>query len=174
MRTLLILLRTLLVSLLLIGIGVAGVAAYHGVFYVTGSQFYEGCWYKMAREKEIPSFKEPRAGNPSQAVIWASCFPIVVDVILTTGFALGSSAPKASAEEKALLGSCPDRYTEVPLLTDRIWMVVIETIERTGGPSPIDYLAPAGWLVERSLKARWPRCIDAARPYIGAIRKSGH
>jgi hypothetical protein len=30
--------------LLVIGIGAAGVAAYKGMFYVTGSQYYEGCW----------------------------------------------------------------------------------------------------------------------------------
>jgi hypothetical protein len=164
--------RTLFVILLLIGSAVAGAAAYHGVFYVTGSQFYEGCWERGAKEKEIGGFKDAQAGNPGQAVIWASCFPIVAEVMDKAGFALGSSRPDAPANAKALAGPCPDRQTEIPLLIDRIWIVVIDAIEKSGGPSLIDRVAPASWVIERALKARWPHCIDAARPYIAAAKNS--
>jgi hypothetical protein len=40
--------QALLAVLLLVGIG-AGVPAYHGMFYVTGSQFYEACQQREAK-----------------------------------------------------------------------------------------------------------------------------
>jgi len=43
--------------------------------------------------------------------------------------------------------------------------------EKDGGPSLIDRVAPAGWLIERAMKARWPRCIDVARPYVAKARQ---
>ena len=44
--------RALIAVLLLVGIG-AGVAAYHGMFYVTGSQFYEACSQRQAEKKKL-------------------------------------------------------------------------------------------------------------------------
>ena len=41
--------------------------------------------------------------------------------------------------------------------------LVVEAIEATGGPSLIDRVAPAEWLVERGR--------DAARPYLAKARK---
>jgi hypothetical protein len=101
--------RALLAVLLLIGIGSAGVAAYEGMFYVTGSQYYEGCWERRAKQKSAEAFKEVEADNPSQAVLWASCTPIMAESMDNAGFALGSSAPEASADTKALASVCPDR-----------------------------------------------------------------
>src|SRR6266446_1265540 len=53
-------------SVLLVGIG-AGAAAYSGVFYVTGSQFYEACWQRRAKENIVGGFKDVEADNPSQS-----------------------------------------------------------------------------------------------------------
>ena len=53
------------------------------------------------------------------------------------------------------------------------YTVAVDAIEKNGGPALIDRVAPAGWLIERAFKARWPRCIDAARPYIAKARKAG-
>jgi len=60
--------RALLVVLLLVGIG-AGAAAYSGMFYVTGSQFYEACRQRQAKEKIDGGFKDAEADNPSQAAL---------------------------------------------------------------------------------------------------------
>jgi hypothetical protein len=89
------------------------------------------------------------------------------------GFALGSSAAEAPADAKALANVCPNRYTEMPLIPNFWYSVAVDAIEKNGGPSLIDHVAPAGWLIERAFKARWPRCIDAARPYIAKARKAG-
>jgi hypothetical protein len=42
--------RAFVAVMLLLGIS-AGVAAYHGIFYITGSQFYEACSQRQAKEK---------------------------------------------------------------------------------------------------------------------------
>ena len=156
----------LLVVLLLVGIG-AGAGAYSGVFYVTGSQFYEACRQRRAKEKIDGGFKEVEADNPSQALLWASCTPIMAENMDNAGFAIGSSAPEAPADAKALASACPDGYKEMPAFPDHWYIVAVEAIEKNGGPSLIDRVAPAGWLIERAMKARWPRCVD----YVAKARK---
>jgi hypothetical protein len=161
--------------LLVIGISAAGVAAYNGMFYVTGSQYYEGCWQRRAKEntvKGIESFSyNAEADNPSQAALWASCTPIMAESMDKAGFVLGSSAPEASADAKALASVCPDAYSQLPGLPDRWYRAVVDVIEKNGGPKLVDRVAPASWSIERSMKARWPRCIEAARPYVSKARR---
>jgi hypothetical protein len=87
------------------------------------------------------------------------------------GFGLGSSAPEAPADAKALAGVCPDRHAEMPLFPQFWYRVAVDAIEKTGCPMLIDRVAPVEWLIERAMKARWPRCIEAARPYVAKARK---
>ena len=72
---------------------------------------------------------------------------------------------------KALVGFCPNQWSELPMGPDRLYLPVIEIIEKTGGPSATENLAPASWIIQRALVARWPRCIDAARQskYVAAF-----
>jgi hypothetical protein len=90
------------------------------------------------------------------------------------GFAIGSSSPQATEDAKALASACPDAYAEMPVFPKFWYTVAVDAIEKNGGPSLIDRVAPAGWLIERAMKARWPRCIDVARPYVAKARKDGH
>jgi hypothetical protein len=89
------------------------------------------------------------------------------------GFALGPSAPGASANSRVLADACPDRHTQLPVIFDRFYVIAVDAIEKDGGPLLIDRLVPAEWLIERALKARWPRCVDVARPYLSKTRKAG-
>ena len=162
--------QALLAVLLLVGIG-AGVAAYHGMFYVTGSQFHEACQQRQAKEKIFGGFQEVEADNPSQAALWGSCTPIMRESMGNAGFAIGSSLPQATEDAKALASACPDAYTEMPVFPKFWYTVAVDAIEKNGGPSLIDRVVPPGWLIQRAMKARWPRCIDAARPYIAKARK---
>jgi hypothetical protein len=87
-------------------------------------------------------------------------------LIIATACARGApalSAPAAPENAKAMAKVCPDAYSEMPGLADRWYHVVVDAIEKTGGPSLIDHVAPATRLVERAAKARWPRCIAYAR-----------
>src|SRR5258708_14517654 len=89
------------------------------------------------------------------------------------GFAIGSSSPQAAEDAKALGSVCRDASTEMPVFPKFWYTVAVDAIEKNDGPSLIDHVAPAGWLIERAMKARWPGCIDAARPYIAEARKAG-
>ena len=157
-------------SLFLLLVGV-GAAAYCGVFYVTGSQFYEACRQRQTKEKIDGGFKEVEADNPSQAALWGSCTPIMGETMGNAGFAIGSSSPQATEDAKALASACPDARTDMPVFPKFWYAVAVDAIEKNGGPSLIDRVAPAGWLIERAMKAHWPHCIDVARPYIAKARK---
>ena len=126
----------LLALLLLVGIGSAGVAAYKGMFYVTGSQYYEACWERRAKEntvKGLESFSyKAEADNPSQAALWARCTHIMAESMDNAGFTIGSSAPQAPADAKALASVCPDEYNEMPTAPDRWYRVAVEAIEESG------------------------------------------
>jgi hypothetical protein len=87
------------------------------------------------------------------------------------GFAIGSSLPQATEDAKALASACPDAYADMPVFPKLWYTVAVDAIEKNGGPSLIDRVVPPGWLIQRAMKARWPRCIDAARPYIAKARK---
>jgi hypothetical protein len=162
--------RALLAVLLLLGMAV-GMAAYHGMFYVTGSQFYEACSQRQAKEKIDDGFKEVGAEDPSQAALWATCTPIMGETMGNAGFAIGSSSPQATEDAKTLANACPDAYTEMPVFPKFWYTIAVDAIEKNGGPSLIDRVAPAGWLIKRTMKARWPRCVEVARPYIAKARK---
>ena len=162
--------QALLAVVLLVAIG-AGAAVYSGVFYVTGSQFYEACRQRQAKEKIDGGFKDAEADNRTQAGLWASCTPIMGESMANAGFAIGSSSPQATEDAKALASVCPDAYKEMPVFPKFWYTIAVDAIEKNGGPSLIDRVAPAGWLIERAMKARWPRCIEAARPYVAKARK---
>jgi hypothetical protein len=51
-----------------------------------------------------------------------------------------------------------------------LYWPVVDAIEKAGGPSLIDSFAPASWLIARAVKARWPHCIETARPYLAEAR----
>lgn len=141
------------------------VAAYHGTLYVTGSQFSAACGERKAKSRALGALQRPQASNPSQAALWAQCTPMTARTMRDAGFLFGSSAEDAPAEMKALIGYCPDRYADVPAFLENLYITAINSIEMAGGPSLIDRVAPAEWLIERVVKYRWPRCTDAARTY---------
>src|SRR5215471_10242724 len=89
--------QALLAVVLLVGIG-AGAAAYSGIFYVTGSQFYEACQQRQAKEKIVGGFEEVEADNPG--ALWGICAPIMGESKGNAGFAIGSSSPHATEEAK--------------------------------------------------------------------------
>jgi hypothetical protein len=158
---------------LLLGAFGFGFAAYHGSLYITGTQFYEACWDKRAKQKADRSKAEPDTADPYQAVIWAKCNEIAAEAMDSEGMTLGSSADGAPAERKMLAPACPDRHTEIPLYLGYFYHVVLDAIQNSGGPRLLDKVAPAEWLARRALKARWPRCGDEVRRLLaeGVLKK---
>ena len=154
---------------LVILILISGITSAHaGTFYTTGKEFYEGCWQRKTKDE---AWRNAVAATPSEAALWARCSPMVAETMERIGFAISSSHEKAPAEMKALVGFCPNQWSELPMGADRLYLPVIEIIEKTGGPSATEDFAPASWIIERALVARWPRCIEAARhnKYISAF-----
>jgi hypothetical protein len=143
-------------------------SAYSGTFYTTGKEFYEGCWQRKAKDEP---WKNAVAATPSEAALWAKCSPMVAETMDSIGFAISSSNENAPADIKALVGFCPNQWSELPMARDRLYIPIIETIERMGGPSATENLAPASWIIERALVARWPRCTGAVRQnkYVAAF-----
>jgi hypothetical protein len=156
------------------------VSAHAGIFYTNGKEFYEGCWQRHKAETEAwkaganEEYKPATAKTPDEAALWASCSRIVAETMDNVGFAIADSRPNAPAEMQALVGSCPNAFSELPLFPDRLYVPIIDIIEKLGGPSTTESFAPASWIIERALVTRWPRCIAAARPYIAKARKTAN
>src|SRR5262249_47021463 len=130
-----------------------------------------GRMQRLIAASSMERVKDAEADNRSQAVLWGSCTPMMGESMANAGFAIGSSSPQATEDAKALASACPDAYTEMPVFRKFCYTVAVDAIEKNGGPTLIDRVAPAGWLIERAMKARWPRCTDVARPYIAKARK---
>jgi hypothetical protein len=146
-------------------------SAYSGTFYTTGKEFYEGCWQRKTKDE---AWKNAVAATPSEAAVWARCSPMVAETMDSIGFAISSSNENAPADMKALVGFCPNQWSELPMALDRLYVPIIETIEGMGGPSVTENLAPASWIIQRALVARWPRCTGAARQnkYVAAFLRA--
>ena len=151
---------------------VAAGLAYSGVFYETGSQFYDACWERSVKAKAAGGFKEPEAGSAKQATLWANCTPITARALDAAGFAFGYSGENAPKDQQTLAKYCPDAFAELPASPDYLYLTTVKTIEMAGGPSALDHLTPAEWLVERSFKARWPKCVDMARSFRGEVNRA--
>jgi hypothetical protein len=123
-------------------------SAYSGTFYTTGKEFYEGCWQRKTKDE---AWKNAVAATPSEAAVWARCSPMVAETMDSIGFAISSSNENAPADMKALVGFCPNQWSELPMALDRLYVPIIETIEGMGGPSVTENLAPASWIIQRAL-----------------------
>ena len=158
---------------ILLLIGLIGFAIHQGWFFVTGAQFYKSCWEQRAAMDARASgdFKEPKAGNPQQASLWAQCAPITFSGMVQAGMELGSSDASASEERQKLAAFCPDLDRDLPLFLELIYTRAVDWVQAIGGPSLIDSFIPAEWLVARAATARWPNCRDNAKPIIAALTK---
>lgn len=155
----------------MLGLVLSGCAlqrAQAGTFYTTSKEFYESCWQRKTKDE---AWKNAVAATANEAALWASCSPLVAETMSSIGFEISSSHEKAPTEMKALVGFCPNQWSELPMGRDRLYLPVIEIIEKLGGPSAAESLAPASWIIQRALVARWPRCIGAARQskYVAAF-----
>ena len=125
-----------------------GYLAYIGALYPTGRQYYEVCWEKNANKKS-------HASDAYQDVIWTNCDNIAARVI----FALGMFYPPENDQGKdaiALRAMCP----EEPLYSSSN---VIDAVRASGGPTLVDAITPAEWMIGRIAKALWPKCDEGRR-----------
>jgi hypothetical protein len=129
---------------------VTGYFAYAGTFYPTGRQYYEVCWQKSNEGNA-------HASDPYRDVIWTNCENTAARVIFASGMlAAGEPEDDQDKEEIALKAACPS----APRLD---WTKVLEGIQASGGPNPIDAITPAEWMVGRVVKTLWPNCDEERR-----------
>src|SRR5258708_37444814 len=124
------------------------------MFYVTGSQFYEACRQRQAKEKIDGGFKDVEADNPSQAALWGSCTRMMGESMENAGFAIGSSSPQATEDAKSVASACPDAYAEMPVFPKFWYVIAVDAIEANGCPSLVDGVTSAAWFSDLGMKAR--------------------
>ena len=131
-------------------------AARAGVFYPTGSEWFEACWEK--RSAITRAFVEPKAASAAQSLAWARCEPIALEGTYSAGLLFaGAFTPlwaknDADTEALELAKACPgDSIAEW-------YVIVVARAERRGGPSVFDQFLPATYFVRRVVREAWPDC----------------
>jgi hypothetical protein len=121
-----------------------GYLARSGVFYVTGAQYYEACWDKWTASKRA---QPPTPANARQAALWQSCEPLANRGIALAGI-IFTGKPEVLP--------CPS----VSVMLGGPWYVLIQQMEKSGGPSFVDTISPAEWTLHRVATELWPRCSE--------------
>jgi hypothetical protein len=128
-----------------------GYLAYIGAFYPTGRQYYEVCWTKKNAEQSHAAVQS-HAPDAYQDVIWGNCDSIAERVIYASGMLTNNQ----DKDEIALRAVCPE------LLYWYSWEI-IDAVRASGGPTLVDAITPAEWMIGRIAKARWPKCDEERR-----------
>lgn len=132
-------------SLFTLGVLAVGAAAYDGQFYPTGRHWYESCWAKS---------KGGKASNPYQEARWSTCEPIASRAFFDAGLLFSSGTGDENA--KRLASVCPSAWSD--LYFGGNYVLGVKLVQERGGPSPMDGILPAGWLLKRTFAAKWPQC----------------
>ncbi len=141
---------------------VCGYLAFNGTFYTTGTQYYEACWEKLSKTEGLA---EPKPSNPYQAVMWGNCEMITQRAVYSEGIVFAVMPKDQTGVEAANLNKvCPNTWTDVPM--GGLYILFIQQIQSTGGPQILDKFMPAGVIIGRIAKQRWPLC-SAARQQQG-------
>lgn len=129
----------------------AVIMSYNGVFYITGRQYYEACFQKEQASAVLAEQAKPP--DPQTAILWASCEPIAAQALLDSGL-----RAQDHEEGGGSYGGCPDFYSEIWWFA--FYRLVIDSTAAFGGPTFFEGYTPAGWMVQRVIRARWPNCRD--------------
>ena len=139
-------------------IGIAAVVsvalAYTGTFYVTGRQWYEGC-YELRVEQSKVGWAKPQAADAYKAALWAKCEPIVDRAMFASGL-LYVGDPSRDLGAAALGSSCPSMWSDMPMVG--MYHLAIDLVQTANAPTLLDRFTPAEWMVGRAVTSRWPSC----------------
>jgi hypothetical protein len=154
-------------SLVIIAVIVGFLAlGYAGVIYQNGGQYYATCWKKMHA-------KGAEADSPEQAAEWAKCEDTALAASYGEGFVFGGNPEfGVTPQLKAVEAACPSAWSD--FAPEGAWQFVVERVQDTGGPTFVDKVAPAKYMVVRVFKARWPKCpaTAAAKGFPRIVRKN--
>lgn len=136
--------------LIVIGIAIAfAFAANASMFYTTGSQWFDSCWTAQHAQR--------KAKSADEAVSWGQCEKTASTAIFDAGFMFGIDRTEAITQPaRAVAGACPSSLSDLPI--GGVAVLGVGLVSDNGGPSFIDRFTPAGSLIVRAFRQRWPSC----------------
>jgi hypothetical protein len=123
--------------------------AYSGRLYVTGTQYYEACWEKVAKAV---------ADSPYKEILWEQCEPMTKRGIFAMGMMIVPriSESKVDDDARRLSTACPSELSDIP--AGGAHVLAVKLITAMGGTTWRDNFGPGEWTAGRAFKAQWPRC----------------
>jgi hypothetical protein len=123
------------------------------VFYQTGQEWFETCW----KVKNIKDFKPE---NALEAVKWAKCEATAENAVYSAGLVTLGSAPAGLPDKiKAVFETCPSEWFGIAS-PDGLDGRALQHLERSGGPSLMDGLLPASFMISRVYRTLYPNCAE--------------
>ena len=134
---------------LLVVAALSAALAYFGVFYQTGSQWFQSCWTAQHSNRAPTS--------PEESISWAQCGEVTQRALFDAGFIFaGNPTYAVTPELKAIVEACPSNYSDIPLSGSQV--LAVDFIEKSGGPELLDKFTPPDQMIVRAFKSRWPNC----------------
>lgn len=133
---------------------VAGaIASYSGLFGPTGADYFKACWEKKAAQIKA-GWNDVRPSTSDQAIAWAQCEPESVRAISSSGII-------AAGQENDNIGdslrrACPSGVSDIPM--GGAYMLTVKLVEDTVGPTFLDRILPAHFMISRVWSDKWPNC----------------
>lgn len=128
--------------------------AHAGVFYQTGTQWFQSCWIAK-HEKRSPV-------NPDESIAWAKCEPTTRRVVFSAGFVPSGNPEYAVVPElKAIGNACPSNYSDIPIFGMNY--LAVDIIEKSGGPTVLDSFIPPDAMIKTAFTSKWPHCQSVAK-----------
>ena len=143
--------------LIILFAGIAAWAAQAGVFYQTGSHWFEACWNKQRASREVP---QPLASNFQEAIAWEKCEPAARAAIYNEGIQFLYTRNTIISINDALIldKHCPSAWS----ISEVGWYAnIVFLLEKRGGPNLFETFLPAGFMLGNVISEAWPNCRTA-------------
>ena len=127
-----------------------GWMVYAGVFFQTGSQWFQSCWIEQNETR--------KPVTPEESIAWSKCESVTKRAIFSSGFVPSGNPEYATTPEtKALTDVCPSNYSDIAA-DGSMKHLAVPLVEKIGGPTLIDKFTPPDAMIERAFKSKWPNC----------------
>ncbi|MBN9488258.1 MAG: hypothetical protein J0H44_13565 [Alphaproteobacteria bacterium] len=130
------------------------IASYSGLFGPTGADYFRACWEKKAAQIKAGFGGDARPSTPEQAIAWARCAPESARAIFSEGIILAGQENDNIGN--SLRQACPSGFSDIPM--GGAYMLTVKLVEDAGGPTFLDRILPAHFMIARVWSDRWPNC----------------
>ena len=133
---------------------VLGWMVHAGVFFQTGSQWFQSCWTEQNAKRKPATAEE--------SINWAKCEKVTLRAVFGAGF-VPAGNPVTTPETKALADACPRNWYDIPI--GGFKYLAVRLIEDTGGPTLIEQFTPPDAMIERAFQSKWPDCQSVVKAH---------